>query len=51
MKIEEYKGRSDEIIAVKDTEKYQEIEMKKQEEVQIQSQMERGKEKDFEISL
>ena len=49
MKIEQYKGDKNEIIAVVDKERYKEIERNKQQEMQMQ--MQRSKGRDFEIEM
>jgi len=49
MKIEQYKGDKNEIIAVMDKERYKEIEKNKQQEMQMQ--MQRSKGRDFEMEM
>jgi hypothetical protein len=51
MKIEQYKGDKNEIIAVEDKGRYKEIEKNKQQEMQMQMQMQRSKGRDFEIEM
>ena len=49
MKIEQYREDKNEIIAVRDTEKYKEIEMNKQQEMEMK--MDKGKDRGFEIEM